>query len=299
MELIILYFSEFERLMKKVILLLIYVLLIKSNVGLCQELNLKDELAKNLMNDPTGEEIKKYMGPLANACGINMASSFIHSAAIKSFPHFDVRINLLSALIPEDAKTYTDNGGQIRPTIFGDKGNEPGISSGFKKNQFLLPVMQLNLGFFSGLDFTLRYTDWNLESMGRLKLIGIGMKYELIQLFSEVAKPVYLSMLAEYQNMNIDEYIESAAFGMNLFISKELPLIPIEFLAGVGYNNNILTVDTNALGQGDSVGSISINGLNGLQYQLGIVYYLLIFNAHFNYNIGIYNSFGVGLGIQL
>jgi hypothetical protein len=117
----------------------------------------------------------------------------------------------------------------------------------------------------------------------------------LIEVPLSSGEPLYLSLLAHYQNLEIENLIESAAFGMAFNVSKAFSPFPFLFIGGIQYTKNILTFDTNNINTNSTMGSINVDGIDGLVYQAGLSYQIYVLRVHIDYNIGVFNTFSGGI----
>lgn len=251
---------------------------------------LKDEYRENAF--------KQYLSPFAIAMGTNLSAGQSFSAEARQFPHFGVSFHLMAAQIPEKDSYFLDRQGIKHPTVFGSAKVSENLIKGIDQRNLPFPVIQFHLGLFAYLEFLFRYTNWEIDDIGTIELRGIGIKYELIEIPAAMDKPFIISLLANYQNLQLDEYIESAAFGMTFNISKALSVLPITVMGGVQYTNNILTFESDKLVIGTALGSVNVDGLNGLIYKLALNYSFRMVLLHAEYNVGTYQVFSTGIGIN-
>jgi hypothetical protein len=251
-----------------------------------------------IIGEHSESEFKRYLSPLSTALGINMTSTFASNAVAKKLPHFEVSINIMSTAIPENQAKFKDDLGIRHPTIFGPQKLAGSNINGSDLNRLEFPSIQFNIGLISSIELVFRYTNWELERIGSIELRGVGIKYELIEIPLAIDQSVYISLMANYQNLQLESFIESAAFGMTINISKSFVIIPLEIIGGIRYANNILTFDSSKIRTNASVGSVNVDGINGLVYQIGIGYRLFFSHFFADYNIGPYNAFSAGLGFE-
>ena len=251
--------------------------------------SLKTELSK-VFQLGSNTIIKNYMSPLSKTFGSILGSSNFHNAEAHSFPHFDFGINLLNASIPSAARQDSNS----HVTVFGNVSDDSNKVSGLDMSSLQIPVMQVNFGLGDNTSLFLRYTRWNIEKLGDIEIFGAGIKYELENLFSISLIPFDIGILAAYQKYKLDNYIEGAAFGMNLIGSRNFEFFPIELYAAAGYINNVTNVNNPQSGQ--KVGP-SVNGLEEIRYQLGINYSVLFLNINTEYTFGEYSTLSGGIRV--
>ena len=258
---------------------------------------LEKELSKILQLDQSEEYLKNYLSPFSEALGTNMATAVFYRAGVNKFPHFNLGLNFTSTLIPKKSKNFISPSYKEQPTIFGSKSADE--ISGFDLDKLVLPVCQLNIGFFANFEFSLRYTNWELNDIGTIKMVGAGIKYELVDMSPISGFPVDMSIITLYHSLQVDDYMQAGAFGMNFNLSKKISVSPIEIFAGISYNNSELSIDTEKIDKDNSIGKVTINGLNELRYHTGLGIEIYFLNLHCDYNFGLYNSISAGIMLEL
>jgi uncharacterized protein DUF6588 len=253
--------------------------------------DLKDKVTQ-LFSD---KDFTEYLTPLSKAFGASLGSSYSFNAKTHKFPHFDLGINYLTVPIKKGEK-YFDGDSARSATVFGPANNLRSQTRGLNLDVFEIPVLQLSLGIGDNTNLLLRYSDWKSKKLGKIKVYGAGVKYELENLFSISPIPFSIGVLAIYQKYKIDDYIEGAVFGMNLIVSKELHFLPIEIYGGVGYINNITNIDNP---QGTEDISISIPGLEEVRYHFGANFSIMFFRISAETTFGDYKSLSAGLHFSL
>jgi hypothetical protein len=224
--------------------------------------SMRSSLEYMAVNNYSEEFLKSYLKPFAIAMGTNMSSALSFTADAKQLPHFGISAILMSTSVPKDDRTFTDGmTGIVHPTVFGSSRIQGSSIEGIGESRLSYPLLQLNLGLFAYLELFFRYTNWDIDKIGNVELRGFGVKYELIEIPYGTGDPFFISLMADYQNLQLDDYMESAAFGMTFNISKRLSLIPVTLLGGIQYANNILTVEAEELAIGSELGTINIDGL--------------------------------------
>ena len=255
---------------------------------------LKQEIAK-FYADNNKNQLEGYLTPLSKAFGATLGSSSYFSANAYKFPHFDFGINYLTAPIAENEKFFGSDSIKSA-TVFGSALTDSSNSKGLNINSFNIPVFQLSLGVGDNTNLLLRYSDWTDDKLGEIVVYGVGVKYELENLFSSSPLQFNIGVLALYQKYRIDNYIEGAVFEMILVGSKKISILPLEIYGGAGYINNVTNVDNPS---GKKQDEVSISGLEEIRYQFGVNFSFLLFNLNAEYNFGDYNSLSAGLRILL
>jgi len=242
------------------------------------------------------EVFKQYLSPLSVALGMNMSSAWAQTAEVKKFPHIGISLNMMNTLIPDNKRSFTDPNGVHRPTVFGEETN--GEIEAFGIEGFSFPVVQFHIGFFSNLEMIIRYTSWDVKFLGRTDLQGVGIKYELVEVPLFAGDPVFVSLLANYQNLEMEKFIKSASFGMTFNISKKLPIFPVTFIGSVRYSKNILTFESTEIDQNSTIGAVNVDGIDGLVYRAGLGYQLLFLRLYLDYNVGLFNTASGGISLE-
>ena len=251
---------------------------------------LKGELKKNFTYNQ--HQLEGYLGPLSRVFGASLSSGIYFNAESYSFPHFDFGISYTSTSIPSG--NFTQNDSMNSPTVFGEILDDSTKLSGLNISDFKLPVFHFSIGIGDNINFILRYTDWNVNKIGKVKLLGGGIKYELENLLSITPIPMDVAILAVYQKYQVDDFLEGAVFTMNIVGSKDFGIIPLSLYGGAGYLNNITNVDNP---DSEEEETLSIDGLEEVKYQIGVNYSILFINLNIEYNFGRYKSFNGGIRV--
>lgn len=251
---------------------------------------LKNELAK----DYTYSQLEDYLNPLSQSFGASLSSGIYYNAESYSFPHFDLGISMTSTAIPSGKLTQDDS--LKSPTVFGRTLNDSTRLSGLHISDLRLPVIHFSIGIGDNTNFILRYSHWNIDRIGKIKLWGGGIKYELENLLSISPIPLDIAILAIYQKYEVDNILEGAVFTMNIVGSRHFGIVPLSLYGGVGYMNNTTNVNKTSNNEQES---FSIGGLEEIKYQLGISYKFMFLRLNAEYNFGRYNSLNGGIRIVL
>jgi Family of unknown function (DUF6588) len=269
----------------KVVIVVLFTFLLCSN-GSSQ--TLKNELAK----DYTYNQLEEYLNPLSQAFGASLSSGIYFTAESHTFPHFDLGICFTSTAIPSGKLIQDDN--LNSPTVFGKAINDSTRLSGLNIKHFKLPVIHFSIGIGDNTNFILRYSHWNIDKIGKVKLLGGGIKYELENLLSISPIPLDIAILAVYQKYEVDDILEGAVFTMSIVGSRHFGIIPLSLYGGLGYLSNTTNVNKQT---NTEVESFSIGGLEEIKYQIGISYKIMFINLNAEYNFGQYNSINGGIRI--
>lgn len=237
------------------------------------------------------EILKDYIGPLSETFGANLGSAIYYSAESFSFPHFDIGVSYLSTTVPRDG-FVTDS--TNNSTVFGAELNDSSVTSGLNIDHFNLPVIQFNIGLGDNTNLLVRYIHWNMNKVGKIRVIGAGIKYELENLLSITPIPLNIAILAMYQKYEIDNFLDGAVFNISILGSKDVGIIPLQLYGGAGFLNNITEVKDPA---SETKLAVSISGLEEVRYQIGLNYSFLFSNLSIEYNFGRYRTVSSGLRI--
>lgn len=276
------------------------------NTNLFAQTDLENNL-NQILNIPVvgAEDFRKdyltgYMQPFVTAFGTAVGGAMYHRAYSKGFPRFDAGISAVYLIVPKDGILFNNPLGNEVPTVFGTntKPADNTLPGGTGNDGFLLPQLHINLGLISDFEVTARYLGFNIKEFGDFTLMGFGIKYGISDLFPLF--PIHMSFQAMYHTFKIDEWLDSGTIGMNLQISKDLPVLPVDIYGGVGFENTSMTIKTaNIPGVTNNIGDVSIEGENNLRVTIGASWTLLIANLHAEYNFGKFNSIGMGAMIVL
>ena len=268
------------------------------------ENNLKQILnpASTYSDDYVKNYLKGYMQPFVTAFGTSISGAMYHRATAKGFPRFDIGISAVYLALPDEAKNFNDLHNNEAPTIFGLTSlplHDNSLPGGTGLNSILIPQLQINLGLVSSFEITARYMNINVKEFGDISLMGLGVKYgfgEFIPVF-----PIELSVQAMYHKFGIGDWMDSGTIGMNLQLSKEFILLPIDFYGGIGFENTSMILKTGMIPINEirNLDNVSIDGENNFRFNLGLSWTLTFFNLHADYNFGKYNSLSFGAMIVL
>ncbi len=288
--------------MKRIcILIVIGGLFFTGNSGLvfAQEKNDLETKLVAIIDDQLGQNyITGYTQSLVNAFGSAMSGGLFHRGYIKQFPHLDLGLTAVYLKVPKEAKVFQFMG-ELKPTFFGSRSSTTDTSgiSGSGLMEFYLPQIQLNLGLTSNVELLIRGSQYRWKEIGDIRLLGAGIKFGLTDILPKYLLALNVSVQAMYQTMKVENWLNSATFGMNIQASSPILNIPLEIYGGLGYEITALKFDTAKLeGSGtNNIGVISMDGENNWRMCLGLSYTLMIFNWHLDYNFGLNNSIAGGL----
>lgn len=265
--------------------------------------DLESRLTK-LVSDGYGRTyLEDYLKPFSTSLGTSLGGAMYHRASTKGFPRFDAGLSAVYIPIPDKAKSFESTSNIVEgtvPTLFGSKSpNASAAIKGLDQSSFFLPVLQANLGLMANLEVSARYAALDIDYLGELSIIGGALKYGMSDLIPIPMFPLDFSIQAGYHKFTLGKIIDAGTFSMNFLTSYSVPLMPFGFYGGIGYDNSSLTVNTEELVTGSTLGKVKVEGKNSIRYNIGVSAEFLILNVHADYNIGEYNSFGMGVMIVL
>jgi len=181
---------------------------------------------------------QNYANPLLKGFGVGMNSGWNNTAATKKLLHFDLRITVNAALVPEVDKSFdvTKIGlsSSIRPaqnsptniaqTFGGDADAASPILDIYDKNNNLLstftmpeavyhiipaPTIQLTAGLIKNTDVTFRITpDIKIgDDAGTVGMFGIGFKHNIIKDFVKLS-PFDLAVAVNYNRLKYTKTLD-------------------------------------------------------------------------------------------
>lgn len=251
-----------------------------------------EDYLNDIVTTESEEYLKSYLQPLSTALSTAMGGALYHRAYTKGFPRVDIGISMAYVNIPDEDTEFTNSAGTKVATIFGSSSSD---IPGFDEDVFLIPLLHANVGLVANLEASGRFTTFNIDYLGDLTIYGAGLKYNLSNML-----PIPLldiSAQAMYHKFSLSDLMDAGTFSMNLHASVSVPVLPLDFYGGVGYDNSTLEVSTDKLD--NNIGNIQIDGDNSVKFNVGVSYTMLMFNIHADYNIGEYNSIGAGLMVVL
>jgi hypothetical protein len=254
-----------------------------------QDLNLENMIVPL---DPTSrvqamQNLDEVIDPLLDLFGFYTGGGLYHSGKTHGLGGFDVGVRVITMMISEDQK----------PDLPFPSSNA--VNGGVFRGMELmpLPLLQVSLGLPGNLEATGRFFTYPLgedEKEGNITLIGLGVKYGLLQnmLLPRVA------VVAAYHYLNVPEEFDFGSvnsISAALIVSKGFPFI--DLYGGVGVDRNTLEVD---LTLPPPLGPVSkkyekSNFRGNLGFKLKPFPLLFI---HVDYNFGSVQGFNAGLGLS-
>lgn len=175
-----------------------------------------------------------YGNPLFKGFGIGLNSGWNNTAKTKKFLHFDLRITVTGAQVPQSDRSFDvtqiglsksvtplDPTKKIAPTFGGESNTTGPVMSINDANgvatgrtftmpsgvfQYVpAPAIQLTVGLLKNTDLTIRTTPTIKlgDDGGSLSMIGFGLKHDIIQDFAKkIPKPFDLAIAVNYNRIN-------------------------------------------------------------------------------------------------
>ncbi|HEX9974477.1 MAG TPA: DUF6588 family protein [bacterium] len=237
--------------------------------------------------DQATQNLDEVIDPLLDLFGFYTGGGLYHSGKVHGLGGFDVGVRVITMMISEDQK----------PDLPFPSSNA--VNGGVFRGMELmpLPLLQVSLGLPGNLEATGRFFTYPLgedEKEGNITLIGLGVKYGLLQnmLLPRVA------VVAAYHYLNVPEEFDFGSvnsISAALIVSKGFPFI--DLYGGIGVDRNTLEVD---LTLPPPLGPVSkkyekSNFRGNLGFKLKPFPLLFI---HVDYNFGSVQGFNAGLGLS-
>ncbi len=265
-------------------------------VSMAQDLNLEDMvLPPDYQTKPpeeaqmeTQQNLDEVIQPLLDLFGFYSGGGLYHTADIHGIAGFDIGVRVITMMVKDDQKPPLPypSSEELNGGVFRDMTLMP------------LPVLQASLGLPGNIEATGRFFTYPMgegEKKGNVTLIGLGVKYGLIQNIALprvaiVAAYHYLTVPADFDFGNVST-ISAAAV-----VSKSLLGI-LEAYGSVGIDYNKFEVD---LQLPDPIGKVTKTySNNNLRYNVGLkISPFPLLYVHADYSFGKVQGFNVGAGIS-
>jgi len=277
-----------------------------------------------------------YATPLSTALGTAMGSGLYHRAKSHKFLGFDLTTKIMVVPIPDFADTHTYRVMTLTPntaqqkldtnyvnvtasTIFGDPNpttvpvgaNEvavpPELPGGLDLPLVPFFVPQLSIGLPFGTEVILRFIQGPKLGGDFVGLIGFGLKYELTSLKALKMLPVKVALQGVYQTVRVGEFLNLTTVSLNLHTGRRIFIL--RPYAGIGFEKTTLkakydfTYDEPDPVTGQTVTKtipieMNIPGENNFRITIGLALEMFVM-LHFDYNLGRYPSYNIGMGLTL
>jgi len=235
------------------------------------------------------KNLDEAIDPLLDLFGFYTGGGLYHSAKVHGLGGFDVGIRIITMMISEDQKPDLPY-----PQYEGFKPAQGGV---FRNIELMpLPVLQVSVGLPGNVEATGRFFTYPIgedEKEGNITLIGLGVKYGLLQ---NMVLPK-VSIVGAYHFLNVPEEFDFgsvSSLSAALVVSKGFPFIDI--YGGLGVDFNKLEVDLELPGLGPVTKKYEKSNFRGnLGFKFKPIPLLFI---HADYNFGGVQGFNVGLGLS-
>ncbi len=271
-----------------VVLVLFVLTLVMS--GFSQEMDLvKLVTPQDLQSDHAQQNLDEVIGPLLDLFGFYTGGGLYHTANIHGLGGFDVGVRVVTMMVKENQKPNLP-----WPLYYSAPAN--GVFSDM--SLMPLPLLQASVGLPGNVEATGRFFTYPMgegDKKGNITLIGLGLKYGLLQ---NMLLP-RVSVTAAYHYLTVPDEFDFgkvSSFSGALLASKDFAII--ELYGGVGIDYNKLEVD---LVLPDPIGKvIKKYDRQNMRYNVGIKIkpFPLLF-VHADYNFGGVQGFNAGLGVSL
>lgn len=230
------------------------------------------------------------VAPLLDLFGFYTGGGLYHSANTHSLGGFDVGVRVVTMMVSEDQKPDLPF-----PQYQGFKPAQGGI---FRDVELMpLPVLQVSLGLPGNLEAMGRFFTYPVgegEDEGNITLIGLGVKYGLLQ---NMVLP-RVAVVASYHYLNVPEAFDFGSannISAALVVSKGFAIV--DFYGGLGYDYTTLKVKLelpNPIGEVNKEYNKG-NFRGNLGFKIKPIPFLFI---HADYNFGGVQGFNAGLGVS-
>ena len=276
--------------------LMLALLAAMATMSMAQDLNLEEMVLPPDYDQKPPEEaqteavqnLDEVIQPLLDLFGFYSGGGLYHSADIHGLGGFDVGLRLVTMMIQDDEKP---------PLPFPQ---DPSLNGGIFRDQSLmsLPVLQASLGLPGSLEATGRFFTYPMgegEKQGNITLIGLGVKYGLIQ---NIALP-RVAVVAAYHYLTVPEEFDFgnvSSISGALVVSKGF-LNLFEAYGAIGIDYNKFEVD---LQLPDPIGRVTKTYSNSnTRYNVGLkISPLPLFYIHADYDFGKVQGFNIGAGLS-
>lgn len=230
------------------------------------------------------------IAPLLDFFGFYTGGSLYHSAKTHGLGGFDVGVRVITMMVAEDQKPDLPF-----PQYSGFEPAQGGI---FREVELMpLPLLQVSVGLPGNLEAMGRFFTYPIgegEDEGNITLIGLGVKYGLIQ---NVLLP-RVAVVASYHYLNVPKEFDFGSandISAALVVSKGFAIVDV--YGGLGYDYTTLSID---LDFPDPIGPVKKeynrgNFRGNVGFKLKPIPLLFI---HADYNFGGVQGFNVGLGLS-
>jgi hypothetical protein len=225
------------------------------------------------------------VAPLLDLFGFYTGGGLYHSAKTHSLGGFDVGIRVITMMVSEDQKPVLPySNSEAQGGIFRDV------------ELVALPLLQVSVGLPGNLEAMGRFFTLPIgegEDEGNITLIGLGVKYGLLQ---NILLP-RVAVVATYHYLSVPEKFDFGSannISAALVVSKGFPII--DLYGGLGVDFTTLEIDLEIPGLDPISEKYQKTNFRG---NLGIkVKPIPLLFIHADYNFGGVQGFNVGLGLS-
>lgn len=255
-----------------------------------EEMVLPPDVSSTEAKSQVTSNLDDAIAPLLDLFGFYTGGGLYHSANTHGLGGFDVGVRVVTMMVSEDQKPDLPF-----PRYEGFKPAQGGV---FRDVELMpLPLLQVSVGLPGNLEAMGRFFTYPVgegEDEGNITLIGLGVKYGLIQnmLLPRVA------VVATYHYLNVPEAFDFGSannISAALIVSKGFAIVDV--YGGLGYDYTTLAID---LEFPDPIGPVKKEYDKGnFRGNLGLKIkpFPLLF-IHADYNFGGVQGFNVGLGVN-
>ncbi len=251
-----------------------------------------------------GEDyIRGYIQPFADHLAVSLNSTSYHSPNQSESLSIEIGLNLTLIPIPQNEQTFKATYGTMGigyeeevPTVYGDK--QPvviGAIPGTETENFMLPLLQLNLGLLPRISSSIRFIVTNIDYIGQLAVYGGSLSYHILK--QDRANP-YISDISAGVSINkfkLGSVLDNISYGAGLYIAKDISSLPLRSYAGINYYKSTLNVRSQEIWSDTPMGDITITGDPKFHLTLGMNYTYKIVKFYGDINVGKYNYITTGL----
>ena len=241
----------------------------------------------DLAKDRAVQNLDEVIDPLLDLFGFYTGGGLYHTANIHSLGGFDIGVRVVTMMVKDDQKPDLPfpQSDDLQGGVFRDMTLMP------------LPILQASVGLPGNIEAMGRFFTYPMgedEKDGNITLIGLGLKYGVIQ---NIALP-RVSVVAAYHYLTVPEEFDFgnvSSISLGVLASKSFAIIDI--YGGLGFDYNKLEVDFKLP---DPIGDVTKdytkqNFRGNLGIKVKPIPFLFI---HADYNFGGVQGFNAGLGIS-
>jgi len=270
------------------------------------------QLADNL-GALTGENSRKYLGPLPDALSGTMNAAIFTSGKVPTAGlEFSIGIKAMGVAFADEDRRFTPTdppgftsvppiqqvptvvGGTTAVSQSGQGGATQYYPGGFDIGEFLFAAPQLTIGSLMGTRAVLRWASGSFGSdnlIDKVSLFGIGAQHSISQYMP--AAPVDLALGVFYQSFELnDSLLDTKAFHVDVTASRSFPIL--QPYAAIGFDTFKMDAAYEDTGTGTSI-SVDFDRKTNVHLTAGVLARLAFATIHAEGNIAATNGLAVGL----